>query len=99
MDRFRKIFAVVCAEILRNNDRRAGSYADKKAYKQVEAVSCEKLLAMLPVTALTALVYLALSLPLLFKFGLEKGRIFFLLLTAAFVVFGGVLLGWLGLSA
>ena len=58
-----------------------------------------ELLAMLPVTALTALVYLALSLPLLFKFGLEKGRIFFLLLTAAFVVFGGVLLGWLGLSA
>ena len=56
-------------------------------------------LIMLPVTALTALVYLALSLPLLFKFGLEKGRIFFLLLTAAFVVFGGVLLGWLGLSA
>ena len=34
-----------------------------------------ELLAMLPVTALTALVYLALSLPLLFKFGLEKGRI------------------------
>lgn len=58
-----------------------------------------ELLAMLPVTALTALVYLAVSLPLLFKFGLEKGRIFFLLLTAAFVVFGGVLLGWLGLSA
>ena len=58
-----------------------------------------ELLAMLPVTALTALVYLALSLPLLFKFGLEKGRIFFLMLTAAFVVFGGVLLGWLGLSA
>ena len=36
VDRFRKIFAVVCAEILRNNDRRAGSYADKKAYKQVD---------------------------------------------------------------
>jgi hypothetical protein len=36
VDRFRKIFAVVCAKILRNNDRRAGSYADKKAYKQVD---------------------------------------------------------------
>lgn len=52
-----------------------------------------ELLARLPVTALAAAVYLAVSLPLLFKLGLEKGRILFLLLTVAFVALSGAALG------
>lgn len=52
-----------------------------------------ELLARLPVTVLAAVVYLAVSLPLLFKLGLEKGRILFLLLTVAFVALSGAALG------
>lgn len=52
-----------------------------------------ELLVRLPVTVLAAAAYLALSLPLLFKLGLEKGRILFLLLTVAFVALSGAALG------
>ena len=48
---------------------------------------------VLTVAGLAALAYLALSLPLLFKLGLEKGRILFLLLTVAFVALSGAALG------
>ena len=55
-----------------------------------------ELLARLPVTVLAAAAYLAVSLPLLFKLGLEKGRILFLLLTVAFVALSGAALGLFG---
>ena len=52
-----------------------------------------ELLAQLPVTVLAALAYLAVSLPLLFRLGLEKGRILFLMLTVAFVALSGAIIG------
>lgn len=52
-----------------------------------------ELLVQLPVTVLAAVVYLAVSLPLLFKLGLERGRILFLLLTVAFVALSGAVIG------
>ena len=52
-----------------------------------------ELLAQLPVTVLAALAYLAVSLPLLFRLGLEKGRILFLMLTVALVALRGAIIG------
>ena len=53
------------------------------------------ILAALPLMMILALVYMAISLPLLFRFGLEKGRMFFLLLTVLFVVAMGAFAGFL----
>lgn len=55
------------------------------------------ILAALPYLVLASLLYMALSLPLLFRLGLEKGRLVFLLLTVGFLLGGGALLGALGL--
>lgn len=55
------------------------------------------ILATLPIMAGAALLYICLSLPLLFKFGMEKGRLYFLLLTVLFLVGGGILIDKLGL--
>ena len=46
----------------------------------------------LPLTMLTALCYLAVTLPLMFKLGLEKGRLLLMLLTVGFLILGGTLL-------
>lgn len=46
----------------------------------------------LPLTMLTALCYLAVTLPLMFKLGVEKGRLLLMLLTAGFLILGGTLL-------
>lgn len=46
----------------------------------------------LPLTMLTALCYLAVTLPLMFKLGVGKGRLLLMLLTAGFLILGGTLL-------
>lgn len=55
------------------------------------------ILAALPIMACAAFVYMLIMLPLLFKFGLEKGRLYFLLLTVLFMVGGSMLLSYFGL--
>lgn len=56
-----------------------------------------EVLATLPIMAGAAFLYMCVSLPLLFKFGLEKGRLYFLLLTVLFMVGVSLLLGYFGL--
>ncbi len=46
----------------------------------------------LPLTMLTALCYLAVTLPLMFKLGVGKGRLLLMLMTAGFLILGGTLL-------
>ena len=50
------------------------------------------ILAALPLTAASGIVYLLLVLPLMFRLGVEKGRYLLLLLTAGFLVLTGVLM-------
>lgn len=48
-----------------------------------------ELLSSLAVTAPSAVVYLLITLPLMMKLGVEKGRFLFLLLTMAFMLLSG----------
>ena len=48
-----------------------------------------ELLSSLAVTALSAVVYLLITLPLMMKLGVEKGRFLLLLLTMAFMLLSG----------
>lgn len=50
------------------------------------------LLHSIPLSSLGALIYLCTSLPLMFHLGLEKGRIFLMLLSAGFLAFSGLFL-------
>lgn len=50
-----------------------------------------ELLSSLAVTAPSAVVYLLITLPLMMKLGVEKGRFLFLLLTMAFMLLSGAL--------
>ena len=50
------------------------------------------LLNSIPLSSLGALIYLCTSLPLMFHLGLEKGRIFLMLLSAGFLAFSGLFL-------
>lgn len=50
-----------------------------------------ELLSSLAVTAPSAVVYLLITLPLMMKLGVEKGRFLFLLLTMAFLLLSGAL--------
>ena len=49
------------------------------------------LLSSLAVTAPAAILYLLIVLPLMMKLGVEKGRFFLLLLTAAFMLLSGLI--------
>lgn len=46
----------------------------------------------IPLSSLGALIYLCTSLPLMFHLGLEKGRIFLMLLSAGFLALSGLFL-------
>lgn len=46
----------------------------------------------IPLSSLGALIYLCTSLPLMFHLGLEKGRIFLMLLSTGFLAFSGLFL-------
>ena len=50
------------------------------------------LLHSIPLSSLGALIYLCTSLPLMFHLGLEKGRIFLMLLSAGLLAFSGLFL-------
>lgn len=50
------------------------------------------LLHSIPLSSLGALIYLCTFLPLMFHLGLEKGRIFLMLLSAGFLAFSGLFL-------
>ena len=55
----------------------------------VIAIALGELLSSLAVTAPSAVVYLLITLPLMMKLGVEKGRFLLLLLTMAFMLLSG----------